>query len=650
MRKVVVVTFAACLFCVVAVARAEVAPKPVLRQPTVSPDGSEIAFAANGAIWEVPATGGTARIVIADSAADSRPLFSPDGKYLAFESDKTGNGDIYLLDLESGALTRLTWSDAPDRPSAFSRDGKWLYFTSARDNIGGMGAVYRVRVAGGTPMPVSLELYRNEEAGAPSPDGKLVALVGLGWGSTQWWRHGRAHIDDSAIWLLKNNGSHDYHRITPDNARALWPMWAPDGQSVYYMSDRNGTDNIWQVALDGKEHALTHFTDGRCLWPRISADGEFIAFQRNFGIWTLDTKTGKVQQVPVALGGAVAGPGIEHKTFRKHFSELALSPDGKKLAFIVHGNVFATGARDKGPAQQITHTSAAEFGLVWAPDSKSIAYVSGRDGVNHVFLYDFATGKERRLTDGKDNDQQPDFSPDGKSIAFIRGAKELEVVNVANGRVRELTSGELALHHPLGSRHSFAWSPDGRWIAFMAWGKRMYRNAEVVAVAGGKPRPVSFLGNTFSGSLRWAPDGKSLFFSTGMRTKMGHIARVNLVAQTPKFRRRKFLDLFEKKPAGKSQSKGKSGGSANQKKPARVKVHFADIAQRLKLLPTGLDVQSVTVSPDGKTLLFDASVAGHDNLYTWSLDQLALKPPVAHQITSTPGDKASAQFSPDGKT
>src|SRR5699024_4457251 len=110
----------------------------------------------------------------------------PDGSHLAFVSGKTGNGDIYLLTLKTGALKRLTFADSFERPSGFSSDGKWLYFTTSRGNIGGMGAVYRMRVSGSTPMPVSLELYRNEEAGVPSPDGSQIALVGLGWGSAQW--------------------------------------------------------------------------------------------------------------------------------------------------------------------------------------------------------------------------------------------------------------------------------------------------------------------------------------------------------------------------------------------------------------------------------------------------------------------------------
>ncbi|MGH8215386.1 MAG: hypothetical protein ACREPZ_06825, partial [Rhodanobacteraceae bacterium] len=159
------------------------------------PDGGRIAFVSGGAIWEVPATGGAAHLLVADKGADSRPLFSPDGKHLAFVSDATGDGDIYVLDIATGGLTRLTYTDGRDELSGWSHDGQWIYFSSARDNAGGFNGVYRVRLTGGTPMPVSLETYRNEEQGVPSPDDETIALVGGSLGAWQWWRHGSAHID-----------------------------------------------------------------------------------------------------------------------------------------------------------------------------------------------------------------------------------------------------------------------------------------------------------------------------------------------------------------------------------------------------------------------------------------------------------------------
>jgi Tol biopolymer transport system component/C-terminal processing protease CtpA/Prc len=607
----------------------------------------------------VPAAGGAAHLLVADKGADSRPLFSPDGNRLAFVSDATGDGDIYVLDIANGKLSRVTYADGRDELSGWSRDGQWLYFSAGRDNVGGFNAVYRVRATGGTPMPVSLEAYRNEEQGVPSPDNSTVALVGGGMGAFQWWRHGSAHIDHGAIWLLKNDGSHAYARLTPDDARADWPMWAPDNRSLYYMSDRGGTENIWYVQRDGSEAALTHFGDGRVLWPTISTDGKTIAFERDFGIWTADTASGKAQPVSITLAGAVAGPENQHKTLRDDFRHLALSPDGKKVAFVAHGAVFAADADKGGGAVRVTRAPGDAYAIAWAPESRRIVYGAFRDGGEHLYLYDFASDKETQLTNGDGEDTAPAFSPDGKTLAFLRDGRELQLMDVSSRHVRTLATAHLDLRRPLTSDRPLAWSHDGRWIAVLEWGPRMFRNAVAVNVGSGKTIALSSLGNTFSDDVTFSPDGKSFLFVTGQRTEQGQIASVDLVAQTPKFREDRFRDLFrqttpepshenessrKKDAAEKSDSKGKA-----PKKPIDVRIDADGIRQRLTLLPAGLDAQSIVLSPDGKTLVVTARVAGRTNLYAWSLDPLADAPPVARQLTSTRGDKADAQFSPDGK-
>ncbi len=636
-------------------------PRASFAQPAISPDGSTIAFVSGGAIWEVPASGGVAHILVADKGADSRPLFSPDGKHLAFVSDATGGGDVYVLDLATGKLSRVTHADGHDQLSGWSHDGQWVYFNSARDNIGGMNGVYRVRITGGTPMPVSLEPYRYEEQGVPSPDNQSIALVGGGWGETQWWRHGSAHIDHGAIWLLANDGSHTYRRLTPDDARADWPMWAPDGQSLYYVSDRSGTENIWHVDRKGSEVPLTHFTSGRVVWPTIAADGRTIAFERDFGIWTVDTATGKAHMVPITLVGAIASPQDQHQTKHDDFHDLRLSPDGKKLAFIVHGDIYAVGTKKGGHAELVTRTPGVAYGIAWAPDSRRIVYGDFRAGSEHLYLYDFRSGKETPLTHGSGADTSPAFSPDGKSLAFLRDGHKLEVIDMATHAVRALTRANIDFPRPMNSDRPLTWSPDGRWIAVLEWGPRMFRNAVAVSVATGRTVAVSMLANTFSDDLTFSPDGKQLLFTTGERTKQGQIASIDLVARTPHFREDQFLKLFKPSKPGEppdqeqaesSSDHGKSAAKPAHEKnePVHVRIDATAIRNRLTLLPTGLDAQAIAISPDGKSLVITANVAGHTNLYAWSLDPLADKPAVARQLTSSKGYKADVQFSPDGKT
>ncbi|MGH9761158.1 MAG: DPP IV N-terminal domain-containing protein, partial [Blastocatellia bacterium] len=157
-------------------------------QPAISPDLKEIAFVSGGDIWTVPSEGGVARLLVSNPATESRPLYSPDGSKLAFVSTRTGGGDIYVLDMKTGNVRRVTYDDGYEQLDAWSYDGRWLYFSTTSHDISYMNDVYRVRADGGTPMPVTAERYTNEYFSAPSPDGKSLAFTARGIDSVQWWR------------------------------------------------------------------------------------------------------------------------------------------------------------------------------------------------------------------------------------------------------------------------------------------------------------------------------------------------------------------------------------------------------------------------------------------------------------------------------
>ena len=643
-----------------------VALMPSFSEPGISPDGAEIAFVSGGEIWTVPSGGGEARLLIAQQGTMSRPLYSPDGTKIAFISNRTGNGDIYVLTFTTGSVERLTFDDAPEQLSGWSSDGNWIYFSSVSHDISGMNDIYRVRASGGTPMPVSADVYANEFFAAPSPDGKTLAFSARGIASIQWWRNGRSHLDEAEIWFQHEGPTPTYERFTEPGAKELWPMWSPDGRNLYYVSDRRGPQNIWMRPLDGRPKQVTQFAKGRVLWPSISRDGRTIAFERDFGIWKLDTASGKSEEVPITRRGAPASPGVEHLTLTNHFTELALSPDGKKIAFVAHGQVFAASAKEESTAFRVTHSDGAESDVVWSPDSRQLVYASDRDGPPHLYLYDFGANSETQLTQDAKGDNAPRFSPDGKHLAFERGARELRVLDLAEKQdrlVAPLKARPMLFTPP----HFFAWSPDGKFIAFLQDGEKGFYDVYVLPSMGGKVQAVSSLANAFGRSLNWSPDGTALYFVTGQRTEPSQVACVDLIPRSPKYREDQFRDLFKDEPAKskapadtRPESKPNEGDSGDAKKsvlpeetkkPATkpVEIVFEDIRQRLHLLPAGVDVAAASLSRDGKSLLLTAEAAGQVNLYAYSLDELGKEPAVARQLTSTAAPKEAAQFSPDGK-
>ncbi|MGD0443710.1 MAG: S41 family peptidase [Edaphobacter sp.] len=639
---------------------------PSLSEPAISPDGKEIAFASGGDIWTVPASGGEAHLLVTDPATESRPMYSPDGTKLAFVSTRTGAGNIYVLTLATGELMRLTYADRPDSLDGWSHDGKWIYFTSAVNDIAGQGDIFRVSSGGGTPLEVSHERYLGEFESAPSPDGQTVALVAKGISFAQWWRNGHAHIDETEVWLKPVAESGKYQMLLKADAKHAWPMWSVDGKTLFYMSDASGAENIWMVpvATPASAKELTHFKEGRVLWPSIGDGGKAIVFERNFAIWKMETATGKAERVPIALRGVPASPGVTHVT-ETSFNTMALSPDGKKIAVIAHGEVFAASAKDGGEAQRLTHTPTAESDPVWSADSMKVVYRSeagaGEASGHNLVMYDFAAGKQTVLTQPGSDDGKAKWSPDGKSVAYLRDDKELHVLTVptqAGVAVADRTVASGAL-----PRSSVAWSPDSQWVAYTADDSRSFRNVHVVQAAGGESHAVSFLANGEIGDLAWSPDGKYILFDTAQRSEQAQIARIDLLPHVPKYREDEFRELFRPSktpgtpstpavtPQGEEKPEAPAAAADAKKKPepVPVKIVFEGIHDRLTFLPLGLNVEAPVISPDGKTLLFAARTANQQSLYTYSLDELAKEAPVARQLTSTPGRKSDYVFTPDNK-
>ncbi|MFI5233662.1 MAG: S41 family peptidase, partial [Gemmatimonadales bacterium] len=492
---------------------------------------------------------------------------------------------------------------------------------------------------------------------APSPDGKTVAITARGTTSSQWWRHGHSHLDESEIWIVTPGPVPAYRRLSEGNGggKDLWAMWSADGQTVYFMSDRSGAENIWKRAAAGGAAAqVTHFKDGRLLWPQISLDGKAITFERNFGVWTLDVASGEAKEVPIALRGVAAGPETEHLTLTTGAGELALSPDGKKIAFVMHGEIFAASSKDGGEATRVTTARVLDGQIVWAPDSRRIAYASDRDGPWHVYVYDFVTGQERRLAGGSDTDIQPLFSPDGRSVAFLRNAKELHVYDLAANTDRTVATGRFD-RPPFLSEAPFTYAPDGKWLAYLSSGERGFTNAWVVPSAGGESHEVSFTSNSNGGYIRWSPDAKYLLQGTSQRTETREVLRVDLVPHAPVFREDQFRGLFpgEGRPS-RVDSAGAAPRDSGAAAPRRgaipaTEIVFDGIRERASSIPLNIDVSAAVISPDGKTLLVTAGAAGQTNLWTWPLDETASAPPVLKQVTTSAGGKSRAQFSPDGR-
>ena len=676
---------------------------PYLRQPSLSPDGSKIAFCYAGDIWIVPAAGGEASRITSHASNDSHPIFSPDGTQLAFASQRTGGGNIYTISLQSNQPPkRLTYHDESVPPACWSSDGQWLYFTSDYDGI--RGASYKIHIDGGTPIQVAGDPRETHYNLAISPDGKTLAFNNNG---SQWWRRGQHPSGHSDIWRVSEAArASDHRRLTQYLGKNLRPMWNADGAGLYYLSDRDGEENIWYMTLagDAETEQFTHFTDGRVLRPSISADGKWIAFERDFRIWRLNLENRASGPVEIILQTDEKSNPIQHHSYVSGINEFELAPDGKKVAFIVHGEVFADLAdkgdkvKKGGDSFKVTDTPFRESQLRWHPESDRVVYISDRTGNNEVFQYHFKERGETQLTDSPEQKYAPKFSPDGKWLAYIQvpfnsdtseNEGEIWLMKTETEEKRSFITDQAFIGVPQPTE--FEWSPDSQWLVFIATDTHFFSNLYVQHIEADTPKQLTFLSNISTDDILWSPDGKFIIFNTGQYRAESQIARVDLKPIQPVFKEEDFDRLFhaedsrngEKKQVeplpseeearetegtnsedenadeseneqvedsrnGDGESK-KAKDKEPEKKIEPVKIEFEGIKHRLCFLTDfKLNALAESIRPNSKTLIFRAAMTGQQNLWSLSLEE-GKRGELPKQLTGTASGKGNVHFIPNGK-
>jgi len=677
-------------------------PIPYLHSPAISPDGSQVAFVYAGDIYLVDAQGGEAELLTSHPGYDDRPHFSPDGRRIAFTSFRTGNGDLYIVDLDGGEVVRLTYHDMTDIVEDWSPDGQILYFTSNRDCL--QYATFRVSVEGGTPVCLFGDPYEAHYNLALSPNGMTLAFNNNG---DPWWRRGPNPSATSDIWLVSARvGATDFRKLPVERGKNLRPMWHPHGQGLYFMSDRDGHENIWYLPLEGKEaEQITHFQEGRLLRPNISRDGRWIVFDRDFRIWRLSLETRTAAPIPIRVRADQKTNPVTHYVTNGDLREFELSPDGKKIAYVVRGKIFADFAekeeKPKNFSFKVSDTSFRESQVLWSPDSKKAVYLSDRDGENQLFLYDFTSRQETRLTDSPEPKGLARFSSDGKWLAFFQRPDEIRLMSLGTKEIRPFIKANFFFEV---ASPSFAWSPDSKWIAFTAQDDRWFTNVYVQSIEESTPHPITFLGNIGGGGVLWSPNGKFIIFTTGHYRMEAQIARVDLTPVPPSFREADFEKLFEEAPPKEKkepeppkvanltpqppslkgrgcpvqaistenplppsalgkEGQGESGPheekprespekpseGQEEKKIEPVTIVWEGLKDRLRFLtPFQWNASATCISPDSKTLIFQAAPTGQIQLFSLSLEEEKQGDPPT-LITSTTGYKWGACFTPDGK-
>ncbi|WP_339656096.1 S41 family peptidase [uncultured Maribacter sp.] len=513
--------FTVLLLCITFIGTAQTNPKWA-RYPSISPDGQTIVFTYKGNLFSVLAEGGIAKQLTFHSAHDYAPVWSKNGKKIAFTSNRYGNFDVYVMDSQGGPATRLTYHSTDETPFSFSADDSTVLFGATRlDAVSHrqyptdtQPELYSVPVQGGRVDQVLT--VPAEDVQVNTDGSKMVYHDKKGYEDAFRKHHTSAITRD--IWSYEP-ATGEHVKLTNFKGEDRNPVFSKDGSSIYYLSEQEGSFNVFSMSLkEGSQiKTLTNFK----MHPvrSLSIGNDKLAFGYDGEIYTL--KEGEeAKKVAIIIRTQEDSNPIKYVSVNGGVQEMDIAPNGKEIAFISRGEVFVT-SFDGSLTKRITNTPEQERFVKFMPDGKGVAYASERNGKWSIFKsskvrsqepYFFAATifKEDTLVTSKEDIYLPEFSPDSTYVAYIEGRRTLKVKNLKTKNITTLLTPNELIHMQDGDQY-FQWSPDSNWL-LVGWGVSL-SNSEVLLISkDGKQRKNLTQSGYYDGSPKWVNEGNQILY------------------------------------------------------------------------------------------------------------------------------------------
>lgn len=620
-----------------------------LRYPAISPDGKAIVFVYKGDLFRVPSDGGVAVPLTIHEARDFMPVWSHDGKSIAFASDRFGNFDIFIIPATGGEARRLTYHSASELPYSFTPDDQAVLFGAARldaaDNrlfpTGSQPELYKVPAAGGRAVQV---LGTPAEDAKFNRDGSLLLYHDKKGGENEWRKHHRSAIARD-IWAYDTRtGQH--RMITRFAGEDRSPVFTPDEKGFYYLSEESGTFNVQRLGMDGSAPTpITAFKNNPVRFLSMADDGT-LCFGHDGAIYTLRPGAAEPALVRVLLSADARANNEIVVPVSGGAREFAVSPNGKEIAVVVRGGVFAANV-DGGLTKRVTSSFGEETSLSFSPDGNALIYASERDGrwgiyetrrtrSEEPYFYASTVLKETPVIANAHQNTEPAYSPDGKKLAFVEDRTTLKVLDLASKQARTLLTDRHLAPSADGGQY-YQWSPDSQWILFN-YAVPGFAPGEVGLVkADGSGRVVNLTESGFEdGQAKWILGGQAmLWFSNrdGLKAvAQSGGAQLDVYAlfftrdAWDRFRLTKeeaaLLKEIEDKKAKPEAPKDKSAAAEKDKKEEikPLAIDWTDLPLRkARLTIHSSSLGDALVNKDGDTLYYLARFERGMNLWTTNL-------------------------------
>jgi Tol biopolymer transport system component/C-terminal processing protease CtpA/Prc len=505
-----------------------------MRYPAISPDGKSIVFGYKGDLFKVASEGGQAVPLTLLESHEYMPVWSHDGKWIAFASDRYGNFDVFIMPSAGGEATRLTYNSANDVPYDFSADDKYVLFGSGRNDLNTsvrfpqralFQKLYQVPVKGGRSLLISTAGM--DVAHVNSKGTQIVFQDRKGY-EDPWRKHHTSSVTRD-IWIYDLK-SHDYRQLSSFAGEDREPVFSSDDQYVYYLSEKNGNLNIYKTPVSNKsaEQQLTSFND----YPvrHLSrANDNTLCFTDNGEIYTLK-EGGQPKKLAVTINADFRGSNEKIVPINTGATEMALSPNGKEIAFVVRGEVFVTSV-EGGITKRITNTPQQERMIAFSNDGRTLYYSAERGDSWDImkstiarkeepYFYASTVLNEEPVVATEKEEFEPVLSPDGKEMAYLEDRNILKVINLQTKATRTILPAGQNFSYADGDQ-SYTWSPDSKWIITRSNMGRYGTNELILFKADGSDKEGTNLTHSGfnDGNAQWALNGKALLWTSDKEGK-----------------------------------------------------------------------------------------------------------------------------------
>jgi Tol biopolymer transport system component/C-terminal processing protease CtpA/Prc len=654
-------------------AGAQTAPLGALKDPlwlrysAISPDGTQIAFAFQGSLFVVPTAGGPARLLVGNGHHSFHPVWSPDGQRIAYASDPYGNFDVFIIGADGGPSRRLTTHSASEIPLGFTPNGKEVLFTAqrmdARTNMmfpsRAVSELYKVSVEPGR-RPTQV-LTTPALAAQYNKAGTEMLYEDWKGYENAFRKH---HVSPVArdIWLYDaTTGKH--RKLTTFGGEDREPVWSPDEQSVYYLSEKSGSFNVWKMPVAHPEATaqVTHFEKNPVRFLSIAHNGT-LSFGYDGELYTLKPGDAAPAKVSLTIAADLRASAIENIRASQGATEIAPSPDGQEIAFVLRGEIFVA-STEFGDTRRITQSPQMERSVSFSPDGKRLLFAGEEGGTWNLYEarvddekaspYFFSAARTHVTTLLKNTHEnfQPRYSPDGKEVAYLEDRVTLKVMDLATKQSRVVLPGDMNYSYEDGDQW-FDWSPDGKWLLATFADKNRWSSEVGLVDAQGKLPVFNVTRSGYEDQHPlWARGGEqmiwfsdrmglhgtsgsaqqdifAMFFTRAAKDRFDLSKSEYALLKKQEDADRKAADekagaakkdardVADKRDPEKKEDdkKDKAVATAREKaglkdEPIKlappVKLELQDVDERTaRLTPNSGDMQAAAMTPDGETLLY----------------------------------------------